>query len=91
MLTRQIHAHKGVARTANQRAKGRPLGFMSSWLAMGQHQPGKEEHWAQDNTPDHATRLVAGLSLSASSSGRQLLEKERLQHDGEGDEPAGLP
>lgn len=90
VLTRQSHAYKGNARSENQKAKGRPLGQMCAWLAIGQHIHEREDHWDPDRAPDHATRLAARLGLEASATGRLMLGNERDRQEGEGDEPAGL-
>ena len=77
--------------SANVLAKGRPLGYLTAWLAMGHHAVDKEQHWDPEHAPSHPTRAAARAALAAVPRGDLLLAKERAPRPGEGSEPAGLP
>jgi hypothetical protein len=72
-------------------AKGRPLGFMTAWLAMSEHTADKEDHWDTDKAPNFVTRVAARNQLADIPKASALLAKERPQRAGEGPEPIGLP
>ena len=92
IVTRTSRAAANASTTMNQNiaAKGRPLGFLTSWLALSEHTVDKDEHWDRDNAPDWATRIAARASLSHIAGADDLLKHERAQHAGEGTEPEGL-
>ncbi len=74
----------------NIAAKGRPMGFLTSWLALSEHTVDKDEHWDRDNAPDWAARIAARASLSHIAGADDVLKYERAQRAGEGPEPEGL-
>jgi hypothetical protein len=93
--SRQSTESKVGLKSENNKAKGRPLGFLMTWLAMNEHAGcnSKKKHW--NNTEiakkcDHGTRLMARLSLNAMDGGPEMLQHERPPRAGEGDEPKGL-
>ena len=93
--TRQATASKQSTKTPNCAAKGRPLGQLVAWLAMGQRAAvdSKAKHWktsAVEEYCTHAMRLDQRLSLEVMDGGPEMLAHERPTRDGEGDEPAGL-
>jgi hypothetical protein len=92
ILTRQATAVKGNAKTPNMLAKGRPLGYLVSWLSMGCKAAcdSKPKHWDKANQPTFDQRAAARKVLNDTSSGRNLLLCERAKRDGEADEPLGL-
>ena len=93
--TRQATASKQSTKTPNCAAKGRPLGQLVAWLAMGQRAAvdSKAKHWktsAVEEYCTHAVRLDQRFSLEVLDGGLEMLAHERPTRDGEGDEPAGL-
>jgi hypothetical protein len=93
--TRQSTASKSMAHAKNPspniRAKGRPLGYLVAWLAGAHNASNKEEHWAAANQPSFEARKDARARLAIYANGNSLLEHERPKHDGEDDEPEGIP
>ena len=95
--TRQSVASKAsgsAANTAANRAKGRPLGYLASWLSFGSECTSKKKHWDNKKILEkcgHSTRLVKRYELQLMAGGPAMLECEREPRDGEGDEPAGMP
>ena len=93
--TRQSTAAKVSIKTPNGKAKGRPLGHLVAWLAMEKQAAvdSKANHWNQAAVAEYcayAVRLDKRLSLDSMDGGPEMLQHERPQRDGEGDEPAGL-
>lgn len=91
VMTRQSTAAKASARTPNILAKGRPLGYLAAWLAMGPGHTSKDDHWDKDKQPTLEARRAARLKLAEHHHGRLLLSHERPKRAGEDDEPPGLP
>ena len=72
-------------------AQGRPLGLMKCWLEMGLLLPSKEDHWHKEAWPTMADRQEARHSMLADPRWMPLLEFERPQRAGEGQEPDSRP
>eukprot|EP00971_Amphidinium_carterae_P178721 3545194-Amphidinium_carterae.5 len=79
---------KGVA----TRIGGRPLGFLSLWLARGASFDNKDDHICKDvlRSYSYADRLAARHKLLSSPSGRELATFERQCEPDEDIEPAGM-
>ena len=81
-----------VLTRSNTRAagmRGRPLGLMMGFLAVGALHDTKESHWAElgDLVGNHAVRSELRLALSGIPGSGDLLAKERPRDAGEPDEP----
>ena len=79
--------------SANTAAKGRPVGYLSAWLASGCHHActDKATHWTPLHEPTWQQRDEARAAVAALPDGEQLLSKERPRRAGEDSEPAGMP
>ena len=92
VLTRTaLPAANVLSTNPNVCAKGRPLGYMMSWLAMSESTADKAAHWSPARSPDFATRAAARARLADLPRGASLLAHERDLRAGEGPEPIGLP
>ena len=77
--------------TLKSHMRGRPLGFMVAWMALGHICDTKEEHWNElDNIADDMpNRIAAREVLKGHRQAQDLLDKERFPLlAGEGEEPA---
>ena len=71
--------------------QGRPLGFLTAWLAAAATHHSKEEHFLKDHYPTLAERQAARASLRDRDGGADLLEQERPLRAGEEKEPEVFP
>ena len=75
--------------TARAHCKGRPLGFLAAWLALGPFAETREEHMAQVPVVarDLDSRRGCRQLLQGSPEGRALLAYERQLQPGDAEEP----
>ena len=79
------------ARVGRRRAQGRPLGFLTAWLAAGNSVDSKEDHWNRSSFPGFEARMDAREALAFLEGGQELLDRERAQEPGEATEPDAIP
>ncbi len=81
------------------RARGRPLGLLTAWLAAGGHKPDMRAHKDMMKPKEQQPGDLELLSLERREAGRKwltdngltsLLGKEREQRTGEPAEPVGV-
>eukprot|EP00971_Amphidinium_carterae_P351871 6492314-Amphidinium_carterae.1 len=88
--TCETHYRCVLTRTsmAGRRAgQGRPLGLLTSWLAMGPTVVDKASHWDAAAWPNHATRHEHRTLLAQLEGGIEMLSFERDQREDEPEEP----
>eukprot|EP00971_Amphidinium_carterae_P331883 6465706-Amphidinium_carterae.3 len=74
-------------------AAGRPLGFLTSWLLLGESCSSKEVHWDKTKWRETFTqqrRQEARCLLASLPGGSTLAEHERDRANGEPEEPVSL-
>ena len=88
------HGRCVMSRTASagrKKQQGRPIGFLVSWLAVGQGLTSKAAHWDKANWPSREARCQARDEVSDLPGGQELLDGERAQEPGEEGEPDDIP
>ena len=88
------HVNCKKSRTANAGARpqqGRPLGFLMSWLTLGDEYDGKTAHVHLHRTPKFRERQRARETLMNLPGADLLAAFERERRDDEGEEPRRCP
>jgi len=77
----------GSASSTGPPTVGRPCGFLTAWLANGEHTTTKANHWGIDcQLSPHAVRMAGRDRLKSAPHGPELLAKERPALGGEPEE-----